>query len=325
MKEVTVAVYSSSKELPSCEGKVFFHSSELFRIYENTPRHSPMMAVARRSDGTVAGHILAVVRRRSMWLPPFMSWHCRILGEGEYDVVESERQMLFGKLMEALVRKMPIRVSYIELSPQSSKMFGHSILRGLGFFPVNWMNIHNSLHSKSPEERASERTLTRIKSAMKKGVETREVKNERDFHEFMSLLKAHNYFKPKRFIPDDAFFRDIARTGVGKLMITNYKSTTIGCCAYAVSNNNSYHWYAGFIRKRYKKCYPAEVTIWAAIKKSYNEGIDHFCFLDVGLPYRANKLRDFILKFGGKPVSSFRWFRFNNKMLNALISTIWGQ
>ena len=64
------------------------------------------------------------------------------------------------------------------------------------------------------------------------------------------------------------------------------------------------------------------MTIWGAIKRAYDEGCDHFCFLDVGLPYRKNKLRDFILGFGGKQVSSLRWFRFRYSFINRILSRI---
>ena len=323
VNDVSIIVYTNREELPELQSRDFFHSSELFHIYEDTPRHSPFMVVARCADGRVAAHLLAVVRRRSWFVPPFFMWHCRILGEGSYSGFEEHRDELFNLMMTELVKRMPAYVEYIELSHLSSKMFGYKTLSGLGFFAVNWMNIHNSLHSRTPEERVSPKLLKRINDAIAKGVETHEVRTEDEFEDFVRLLKAHNFFKLKRFIPDAAFFRRVVESGHGRLLVTRYNNTTIGCCAYAITKGNAYLWYAAYLRKSYLRLHPAEVTVWNAIKKAYDEGCQHFCFLDVGLPYRANKLRDFILRFGGKPVSAFRWFRFRYKWLNRILTHVW--
>jgi hypothetical protein len=43
----------------------------------------------------------------------------------------------------------------------------------------------------------------------------------------------------------------------------------------------------------------------------------------VGLPFRKNTFRDFILRFGGKPVSTFRWFRCSIRWINSLLKWIY--
>jgi hypothetical protein len=45
--------------------------------------------------------------------------------------------------------------------------------------------------------------------------------------------------------------------------------------------------------------------------------------MDVGLPFRHNPYRDFILSFGGKEVSTLRWFRINFRWANKLASWLW--
>lgn len=323
MKDVSIIVYNSGEELPAFESTDFFHSVELFHTYEETPCHSPMMVVARGADGNILAHLLAVVRRRAWFLPPFMMWHCRIVGEGDYTGNEDRCEELFDMMMAELVRRMPVHVAYIEMSHLSSKMFGYKTMSRLGFFAVNWMNIYNSLHSKTPEERIMPQTMKRINEAMARGVETHEVATEEELEDFVKLIKAHNFFKPKRFIPDIAFFRRVKESGYARLLITKYKDANIGCCAYALTKNNAYLWYAAYLRKTYLRLYPAEVTTWNAIKTAYNEGCQHFCFLDVGLPYKTNPLREFILKFGGKPMSALRWFKFRYNWLNRILTHIW--
>ena len=45
--------------------------------------------------------------------------------------------------------------------------------------------------------------------------------------------------------------------------------------------------------------------------------------MDVGLPFRKNPFRDFLLRFGGKEVSSYRWFRISIRWVNRLASWLW--
>ena len=52
-------------------------------------------------------------------------------------------------------------------------------------------------------------------------------------------------------------------------------------------------------------------------------GRQHIRFLDVGLPFRKNPYRNFILRFGGKEVSTYRWFRISIRWVNALASWLW--
>jgi hypothetical protein len=41
--------------------------------------------------------------------------------------------------------------------------------------------------------------------------------------------------------------------------------------------------------------------------------------MDVGLPFKKNRYRDFILSFGGKEVGTYRWFRFSIPWMNKLV------
>lgn len=330
-------VYTSGDELPSGlrEGN-FFHSAKLFHICRNTPRHRPYMVTLEEADGTVVAQMLAVVRYRSSWLPPYYYMHCRIMGEGCYapaapkPETESEepettvQAQHFGMMMTTLTKHLGSRMLYIELSHLSHKMFGYRQLRQLRYFPVKWMSIHNSLHSRTPEERIGKRLKKRIDSAYERGATTDEVHSEEEFKEFMQLLRHHNWLKPKRYIPHDDFFHQLyEQPECGRLFLTRYKGKVVGCSAVVYSNGQAYLWFAAYRRKSYVMVHPRELTIWHAIKDSHSSGYEHIFFMDVGLPFRKNKFRDFILLFGGKPVNTFRWFRFSIKWLNSLLSWIY--
>jgi len=323
MKDLRVDIYTNSGDIPDMECRNLFHSKRLFTLYELTPRQKPYMVVATAEDGRVVAHLLAVVRYRWSLFPPYIYMHCYVSGEGEYTGSDVPQAHLFGAMLSALTAKMSRRVLYIEFANLSSKMFGYREFKKSGFFPVHWMSIHNSLHSKPPEERLSKRMLKRIRRGEERGVVTEEVATDDDFAAFFSLLRRHNRLKPRRYIPNDDFFRGLMETQGGRLFLTKYKGRAVGCCACVYSGGNAYLWYMASLRKTYIKLHPDTLTLWAAIRHAYDHGYAHIYFLDVGLPFSRNPFREFILSFGGKPVSTYRWFRITIWWLNRLFSFIY--
>ena len=201
---MNVKVYEHAAELPTLSEGSYFHSRELMELCEHTPRHKPYMVVVTDDDGTVKAHILAIERYRKSLFPPYLYTHVRILGEGSYQ--QDSDEQLFGMMVHALTERLQRKALYIEFSNLSHKMFGYGSLRSNGYFPVRWMSIHNSLHSRTPEERITTKLLTRIKTAQQRGITTKEVETEEEFRAFSKLLRHHNWLKPKRYIPDDHFF-----------------------------------------------------------------------------------------------------------------------
>ena len=328
MNEAQVRIIEHASQLPAAVeasplDENFFHSSRLFRLAAQTPRQKPFMAVAETADGQLLGQLLAIVRYRASWFPPYFFMHCRILGEGSYSQECPNRNELFAQMLQVIRNRLGSKVLYLEVSNLSQKMFGYREFRQQHFFPVHWMSIHNSLHSHAPEERISQQMHKRIIHTYARGVVTEEVSAEEDFKAFSKLLHHHNWLKPKRYIPDDVFFRNIRQDGSGRLFVTKYRDRVIGCSAVAYSGTNAYLWYSAFRRKSFAFVHPDIMTIWHAIKDSHQRGYDHIFFLDVGLPFRKNPFREFILRFGGKPVSTFRWFHVSIGWVNSLLSWIY--
>lgn len=67
------------------------------------------------------------------------------------------------------------------------------------------------------------------------------------------------------------------------------------------------------------------MTIWYALKYAHEHGYAHFRFMDAGLPWKQNLYREFLLNFGGKPVTSYRWFRFYTRIINKILYWIYKQ
>ncbi len=325
MNQLTTKIYTSSEGLPEglLEGN-FFHSRQLFLLCKQTPRMKPYMVTVETSEGVVCAQMLAIVRYRSSWFPPYLYIHCRVLGEGVYrddtHAHTCSREELFDIMLAKLTGKLGRMMLYTEVSNLSQKMFGYKYFRQQGFFPVRWMSIHNSLHSRTPEERIDKRMQKRIDAGLARGVTSQEVSTADDFAAFMKLLRHHNWLKPKRYVPHDNFFSSIMQQGQGRLAVTRYHNHIVGCSAVVYSGGNAYLWYAAFRRKTFAFVHPDVITIWQAIKDAHERGYDHIFFLDVGLPFRKNRFREFILSFGGKPVSTYRWFRSSIGWVNKLLS-----
>ena len=330
MSEPVVHIYTSGDTLPAgLSDENFFHSPRLFDACRSTPRMRPYMVVAETPDGVPLAQMLAVVRYRSSLFPPYLYRHCRVMGEGVSLVDEHSQSSqstytsLFALMLQQLTSKLGRRMLFIEVSNLSQKMFGYRQFRECHYFPVRWMSIHNSLHSRTPEERITPKLQRRIDRAYQQGIVTDDVQTEADFKAFSKLLRHHNWLKPKRYIPADDFFRAIRQQGNGRLCVTRYHDHIIGCSAVVYSHRQAYLWYAAFRRKSYARLHPDLLTVWHAIKTSHTQGCEHIFFMDVGLPYSKNRYRDFILRFGGKPTSTYRWFRCSIGWVNRLLSWIY--
>ena len=328
-----VTIYEKTSQLPELLPNTgFFHSRELMELCEQTPRQRPFMAVVSDGEGQTIACLLAVERSRRSWFPPYLYRHVRILGEGAYrDMQKAEtagaepvsKNMLFSMMIDALTRRLGHRTLYMEVSNLYQKMFGYAPLRAAGFFPVKWMNVHNSLHSKTPEERINARQLKRVKYGIEHGVTTKAVETEEEFKAFMRLLRHHHWLKPRRYVPVDAFFRGMMDHQHCTLFISQFNGHVVGCSCLVYAEGDAYLWYSASRRKSFVTLHPNAVTYWNTIQYAYKSGCQHIRFMDVGLPFRRNPYRDFILSFGGKEVSTYRWFRISIGWINRLASWLW--
>ena len=322
MEGTRTTIYTKTEGMPKLQEGSFFHSRELMEICEAAPRQRAYMVVVTNESGRELSHMLGIVRYRTLLLPPFLLIHCRILGEGVYSD-EAQKDELLGEMLGALTRKLDNRVLFIEVSNMSQKMMGYKQLRQAGYYPINWMSIHNSLHSHAPEERINEKLQRRIDNAHQRGAKTEIVSTEEDFEAFKKLLRKHHILKPKRYIPDEIFFRKVMEGTGGKLFVTKYHGRVIACAAVAYSEGDAYLWYSAFRRKTYHILHPDTIVIWDVMKHAHQNGYQHMRFMDVGLPYGKNPFREFILRFGGKEQSTYRWFRFSIRWVNRLLAWLY--
>lgn len=319
---IKVRIITRSEELPPMTCSNFFHSPELFRICEMTSGLTPFMAVAEE-NGTIVAHMLGTLRRRGSLVPPYLFTQGRIYGEGEYAPGMNKEEvffMMFSRITKSMRRK---RCLYIELSDLSQKMLGYKHLRQLSFFPVHWMEVHNSLHSMPPEKRLDEKMKARIAHAKEQGVEFKEVADYDEFRAFYRMLHRFLTLKVRRYRPPERMFWEMGQSPNCRLFVTRWHNKVIGGCACICSGPNIYLWYLASKRKSHPTLQPATATVWGAISHAYEHKFRHIFFMDVGLPFKKSKYRDFILSYGGKEVSAYRWFYFTFPPLNRILTWIY--
>lgn len=329
-KDYIVHIVTRSEDLPSMKVGNFFHSPELFRITEKTSGSTPYMVVVTDCDGHVKAHMLATIYRRGSLLPLYWYSLGRVYGEGDYDIeVDNDnyikiKSKLFELMLDAITKKFRKKLClYIEFSDISKKMFGYRYFRNHEYFPVRWMQIHNNLITKDPKDRLTDKMLNRIEHLYKSGVVTSVSKEKNDIDDFYKMLRNYYRFKFQRFLPKKAFFEQMILSDKCHMIVTKYKKWLIGGCVLINNNNDTFLWYSASKRKSFHLQHPGTMTIWYSLLYSKQLGYEHLHFMNVGLPFKKNPKRDFILRFGGKPASCYRWFRFSISWLNRLLKWIY--
>ena len=320
--EYHIKTYTSGEEVPEMTSRNFFHSATLFNVMKETSGESACMAVAFTSDGNVAGHLMAMIYNRRSWLPPYIYSECRIYGEGDYEQeYQNEKEQIFGLMLHHLTRKLRrYPCLYIEVSGLPKKMFAYRFFRQCSYFPMQWQEVHNSLHNKSPKDRITSKRIQRIQRAKENGVTTREASSKEEIDRFYDILKAHYRMNLRHHLPSRKQIERMSELAAVKIFVTVYKEKVIGGSICVYNEGNAYLWFQASKRKTYPFLHPSMVTVWNAIDYAYKHNYAHIIFMDVGLPFKRSVYRDFILSFGGKPVGTYRWFRISIRLFNKILA-----
>lgn len=319
---IRLTTYRKGNSIPPLPGYTIFNSTELFHVFELTRGYEPMLIVAYQGERPVA-KMLTVIRKSVRLFPPSIIKRCEIYGNGEYFDDELNQDHLFDYMLDHLTREALQRSFLIEFRNLDNPLFGYKVFRKNGYFPINWLRVYNSLHSRTPEERLSISRRRQINKALKNGAYMEIADNDKDIIDFSKMLKKAYSSQVRKHFPDLNFFRLLTwqrpDKDMAKIFLVKYKGKIIGGSVCVFSNRNAFLWFSGGMRKTYALLYPGVLAVWAAITYAHEKGYEHFEFMDAGLPFKKHGYRDFILRFGGKQSSTRRWFRFSWDWLNSLL------
>lgn len=323
---IRLTTYRKGNSIPPLPGYTIFNSTELFHVYELTRGYEPILIVAYLEERPVA-KLLAVIRKSVRLFPPSIIKRCEIYGNGEYFDESINREETFGCILEHLTREALQKSLLIEFRNLDNPLFGYKVFRENGYFPINWLRVYNSLHSRTPSERLSISRKRQINKAFKNGAYIEIADNEKEITAFSKMLKKAYSSQVRKHFPDLNFFRLLAwqcpDKEMAKIFLVKYKNKIIGGSVCIFSNSNAYLWFSGGMRKTYAFLYPGSLAVWAALTYAHEKGYKHFEFMDAGLPFKRYGYRDFILRFGGKQSSTRRWFRFRCSWLNNLLCRLY--
>ena len=319
---IRLTTYRKGNSIPALPGYTIFNSTELFRVYELTRGYEPILIVAYLEERPVA-KLLAVIRKSVRLFPPSIIKRCEIYGNGEYFDETQNREELFSYILEHLTHEVLQKSFLIEFRNLDNPLFGYKAFRKNKYFPINWLRVYNSLHSRTPLERLSVSRKRQINKALKNGAYIEVADNDKDITLFSKMLKKAYSSQVRKHFPDLNFFRLLTwqrpDKEMAKIFLVKYKDKIIGGSVCVFSNGNAYLWFSGGMRKTYAFLYPGVLAVWAALTYAREEGYEHFEFMDAGLPLKKHGYREFIPRFGGKQSSTRRWFRFRWKWLNNLL------
>lgn len=322
MKPIRLMTYRNGSAIPPLPGESLPNSSDLFHVYGQTPGYAPILVVASIDERPIA-KLQAVIRQSVRLFPPSFIKRCEIFGTGEYFDDTYPQEELFGMMLEHLTNEVLKECFLIEFRNLPTALFGYKHFRRNGYFPINWIRVYNSLHSLSPEERLENKRKRQINRALEHGATFQEAKTEEEINTFLQLLKRNYSSKLRKHFPAIQLFQLLtqgkAREKSARVFIVKYRNKVIGGSFCMYSNDNAYLCFSFGLRKTFAWLRPNSIAIWAALTDAYEKGYHHFEFIDAGLPYRKVGYRNFILSFGGKQVSTRRWFRFRWERLNKIL------
>lgn len=319
-----LTTYYHANEVPPLPGENTFHSTALLRIYEATPGYRPFLVVASEGERPVS-KLLAVVRKGGRSLMPNLLRRCEVFGTGEYlEESHHTREELFEQMLERVTAEALPESFMIEFRDLSHPLFGYGAFSRNDYIPVSWLRVYNSLHSvQRAEERYSASRIRQVKRGLKSGATVEEAHTQEEVEAFTTMLHANYSLKIRRHFPDRQFFEQLvqlaARQGLSRIFVVKYHGHVIGGSVCIYSSTTAYLWFSGGLRKSYALQYPGILAVWRAMTDAKERGYDHFEFMDVGVPFQSHGYRDFVLRFGGKQVSTRRWFRFRWSWLNRLL------
>jgi len=323
---IKLTTYYAGNPLPEMPGNDTFHSNSLFHVYAATPDYTPILLTASE-DGRILGKMLVVMQDNKKFFNLFNYRLCQVLGTGEY-FDNTRRDEVFALMLNYLTEEILNYCHVVEFRNLKEALFGYKSFKENQYFAVNWLKVRYSLHSITHvEERFSPSRLRQVKKGLNNGAIVRLAESREEVEQFTEMLQRVYSSKIRRHFPNRQFFQHLQETlgseGNVRIFIVFYKGKIIGGSVCVYSSDNAYMWFSGGMTKKYLRQYPGVLAVWKAMADAKERGYNHIEFLDVGLPFRKHGYREFVLRFGGKQISTRRWFHFRWNLLNRVLMRIY--
>lgn len=325
-----IEVYTRIEDLPKLLTSGTIHSVEMFNVLIRCDKTKPHLFVCKEGDDIIA-HLLVVEQREFRLIPPGIYTWYSIYGEGVYkEEYKKEKENIFALFIDNLLKLFKFKHSFIEIRNIADSSFAYKVLSDRNFFPRRCIRIYNSLHSKTPQERLARAYKTHIKNAEKRGVTCEQATHIEDIEIGIELLYKYYISKIRRHLPQKKILKELLIGNDGtlsqqfRMFIVRYKDKIIGCSICFYENDRAYLAYSCGLRKSHPLLYPGIMAIWVAITDAYKQGYSHFEFCETNLFSRKSSgYINLVLNFGGKQVSTLRWYHFKWNRINKILRAIY--
>ena len=122
---IRLTTYESSKDIPPLPGTNIFHSTELFRILEQTPGYRPLLFVAYDQNKPI-GKLLCITRKSTRILGVHKTY---AYGTGEYFDSSIRKEDIFNELLSYFTLQFHDRSFILEFRNLEDPLFGYRYFR----------------------------------------------------------------------------------------------------------------------------------------------------------------------------------------------------
>jgi serine/alanine adding enzyme len=301
--------------------RTIFQSPEMYDLYKEAPRFTPIFLAAVDETGTLKGILLAANIKDYKGIIGDLTVRTVIYGGPLISPDDGNSEETADRLLLALITTVERRSLYIQFRNSYDMLPLNSSFQKHRFIPEGHLNLIVS--TSHPEQTYSGISKSKIRQAHKSfelGVELVLASTEEEIRHFYIILEQIYKEKAKKPLPQlsffISFFKAMQQGKLGIILIAKYKGIVIGGMVCPITRGKSLsEWYICGLDKMDTKIHPSVVLTYGAIEYSINNKIPQFDFMGIGAPDKPYGVRDFKTRFGGQAVNHGRYMRINNPNL----------
>ena len=283
-----------------------FHTPEMYVVYLNTPKFSPLVLIATDKNDTIVGCLMSVIQREYKGIIGEFTTRSIIMGG---PLTENNSTLI----ADALLRKYNEIIKSKAIYSQFRNLFDLTVFEGVfiknGYHFEEHLDIilDLTLSVKELEDNLHKERRRNIAKAEKEGLVFRQLNELNEINDVILLLKK-TYDRAKVPMSYDELFVQSRKILGEKVNYFGayYDGIMIAGQVRLCYKDTVYAWYSGsdanYLNKR-----PNDFLLWNVILWSKEHNFKVFDFGGAGTPNVPYGVRDYKLKFGGKLVEFGRY------------------
>jgi serine/alanine adding enzyme len=283
-----------------------FHSPEMYVVYLNTPKFSPVILIATNKTGSIVGCLLSVIQREYNGLLGELTTRSIVFGGPLAENNSAEIVDILLKKYNEIVKSKVIYSQYRNLSDTSGfdtafKQNGYHFDEHLDILLDLTLSVEELEQNLHKERRRN------IVKAEKEGLVFKQLTELEEINDVVTLLKK-TYRRVKVPFSYEKLFTHSKNILAEKVNFFGayFEGKMIAGQVRLCYKDTVYAWYSGSDSDYFNKK-PNDFLLWNVLLWSKQNGYKTFDFGGAGKPNIPFGVRDYKLKFGGKLVEYGRY------------------